>query len=281
MSAKLKDILGPVLPGEELEQLVASYDVVGDIAIIIIPDELSHRQGLIGEALLANNNKLRVVAKRVGNYNGEFRTIVLEVIAGERRKETLVTEFGVRLQLNVETTYFSVRSGTERKRIASLVLPRESVLVMFSGVGPYPLIIAKHSNAKKVVGIEKNPLAHEYALKNLQLNRKINNVRFLLGDAGRLTTLLAERFERIVMPLPTMADTFLPVSLEMLGPKGGYIHYYEMAKTGSFAGAVSKIKKACEDANRKLLSSAITRCGHCGPKTYRICVDALVSEKIK
>lgn len=276
MSAKLKDILAPVLVQEELDQLIGSYDIVGDIAIVIVPPELTHRETTIGEAILTSNKNVQVVAKRAGNYGGEFRTIELKIIAGESRKETQVTEFGVRLMLNVETTYFSVRSGNERRRLASLVQPMESVLVMFSGVGPYPLLIAKHSEAKKVVGIEKNPLAHEYAMKNLKLNKKLKNVECKVGDAADLPLLLDERFDRIVMPLPTMADRFLPVAMEMLKEEGGWIHYYEMAQLGSFETAATKVQNSAGKSGRKLIASSVTRCGHCGPRTHRICVDAQI-----
>lgn len=277
MSAKLKEILTPVLAQNELDLLIGSYDIVGDIAIVIIPVELTHRESVIGEAILTSNKNVRVVAKRAGNYGGEFRTIELEVIAGESRKETQVTEFGVRLLLNVESTYFSVRSGNERSRIASLVQPMEYVLVMFSGVGPYPLLIAKRSEAKKVVGIEKNPLAHEYAIKNLKLNKKLKNVEFMEGDAATLPLLLHERFDRIVMPLPTMAERFLPIALEMLKEEGGWIHYYEMTREGRFETAVAKVQRSAEKLGRTLISNSVIRCGHCGPRTHRICVDAQIN----
>lgn len=279
MSPKLKDILAPVLFTEELDLLVGSYDVVGDIAIVIVAEELVHRQSLIGEAILKHNKNVKVVLKRAGKYEGEFRTIALETIAGKERKETLVSEFGVRLLLDVEKTYFSVRSASERKRIASLVQPQESVLVMFSGVGPYPLLIARHSKAAHIVGLEKNPLAHAYAIKNMSLNKKITNVSFYLGDAAELPLLLSERFDRIVMPLPTMGHGFLPVAMEMLGAKGGWVHYYEMAREGSFERAQSRVQKACDGAEKKLLTTAIRRCGHCGPRSYRICIDAHILQK--
>ena len=277
MSAKLKDILASVLAEEELELLIGSYDIVGDIAIIIVPEALIHREALIGEVILANTKNVRVVAKRAGHYGGEFRTIELKIIAGEDRKETQVTEFGVRLMLNVETTYFSVRSGNERRRIASLVQPMESVLVMFSGVGPYPLVVARHSEAEQVVGVEKNPEAYEYAIKNLKLNKKIKNVRFQLGDAADLPLLLDDRFDRVVMPLPTRADRFLPVALEMLKEKGGWVHYYEMAQEGSFCVALATVQKLTENAGKELVTSNVTRCGHCGPRTHRICVDMQIA----
>jgi tRNA (guanine37-N1)-methyltransferase len=147
---------------------------------------------------------------------------------------------------------------------------------MFSGVGPYPLLIARHSEADEVVGVEKNPLAHEYALTNLKLNKTINNVRLYLEDAGKLSFFLTEHFDRIAMPLPTMAGEFLPVAITMLKNDGGWIHYYSMAEKGRFEDAVSEVKRACDEAGRTLLETQVIRCGHCGPKTYRICVDAQI-----
>ncbi len=154
---KLKKRLEDSLSARELERLVGAYDVVGDIAIVIIPEELEAKEHLIAEAILTSNRKINVVAKRAGNYGGEFRTMPLQILAGENRKETEVKEFGIRLLVNPETVYYSVRSGNERKRIASLVAPGESVLVLFSGIAPFPLIISRYSKAKSIVGIEKNP----------------------------------------------------------------------------------------------------------------------------
>lgn len=274
MATKLKQILSDILTSRELDLLVGSYDVVGDIAIIIIPDELRHKERQIGRVILGNNSNIKVVLKRDGNYQGEFRTIPLKNIGGESRKETLVTEFGVRLLVDVENTYFSVRSGSERRRITSLVAPQETVLVMFSGIAPFPLLISRYSEAKEVVGIEKNPIAHEYALKNLQLNKKLRNVKLFSGDVREVAVKLAPSFDRIVMPLPTRGYTFLPNALGLLKPNGGFLHYYEMAREGAFDVAVDHVRMAVERAGRELRHATITRCGHCGPRTYRVCVDA-------
>ena len=157
----LKEILGYLLSENELQLLVRGYDVVGDIAIIIIPQELEAKEQVIAAAILANNQKIKVVAKRAAHYGGEFRTLPIKIIGGEDRRETEVREFGLRLRLNVEKVYFSVRSGNERRRIAFLVQPGENVLVLFSGIAPYPLMISRYSLAKKIVGIEKNPVAHD------------------------------------------------------------------------------------------------------------------------
>ena len=277
MSQKLKESLQEDLTPAELQYLVQAYDVVGDIAIIIIPQELVKKEHLIASAILNLHRNIKVVAKRAGIYGGEFRTLPLQIIGGEERKETLHTEDGVRFLVNPETVYFSVRSSNERKRIASLVHAGEEILVLFSGIGPYPLIIGRANPSCRLLGIEKNPEAHRYALKNLSYNKKITNVRFLEGDAGSVLPALNRKFDRIVMPLPKSAEAFLFVALAALRQEG-WLHFYDLQQENRFSDSVDKVDTACQRAVRQLLSSAVTVCGHCAPRTYRICVDARIGE---
>jgi tRNA (guanine37-N1)-methyltransferase len=275
---KLKHALRGVLTEEELDIFVGSYDVVGDIAIIIVPEALRAKEQKIAEVLLAGNGRIKVVAKRAGYYGGEFRTIPLTILAGEERKETEVKEFGIRLRINPETVYYSVRSGYERRRIASLVQDDEEVLVLFSGVAPYPLVISRYSRARAIIGLEKNPEAHRYALDNLRQNRKLANIELHLGDAGNLPAAVAGRyFDRVIMPLPTMAATFLPTALKVL-KRTGWLHFYDLQSPEFFESSVQKIADACLSRSRILDSAEITRCGHCGPRTYRICIDARICQ---
>jgi len=273
---KLREILAPLLLNNELRLLVGAYDVVGDIAIIAIPEELVPKEQLIAEAILANNDRIKVVAKRVANHGGEFRTRPVKIIAGAERKDTEAKEFGIRLRLNVEEVYFSVRSGNERKRIASLVQPGESVLVLFSGIGPYPLMISKYSMAKNIVAIEKNSIAHDYALLNLQLNKNLTNIEFIRGDVEDILPRFTAQFDRVVMVLPKSAEDFLEAALAVIKP-GGCLHFYDMQHVDSFEKSATKVRAVCELQKRCLLRAKITVCGHCAPRTYRICVDARLS----
>jgi len=272
---KLKKILEKLLSEKELQQLVGGYDVVGDIAITIIPEALENRESLIGRAILESNRKIKVVAKRAGLYGGEFRTIPLDIIAGEERKETEVKEFGLRLKVNPETVYYSVRSGNERKRVATCVKKGEFVLVLFSGVAPYPLVISKYSEAHKIVGIEKNPIAHSYAMQNLQKNKKLGNIELLNGDVKILLPKFTTQFDRVIMPLPTNGEKFLDDAIGVLKPEG-YLHFYDLQQQYQFQQTVDKISAACAAAKRQLVHAEVTRCGHCAPRTYRICVDARI-----
>jgi tRNA (guanine37-N1)-methyltransferase len=273
---KLQKRLKDSLSERELASLVGAYDVVGDIAIIIIPEKLEPKERLIAEAILDSNRKIGVVAKRAGNYGGEFRTIPLQILAGENRKETEVKEFGIRLLVNPETVYYSVRSGNERRRIASLVEEGELVLVLFSGIAPFPLIISKYSKAESVVGIEKNPQAHAYGIQNLSRNKNQKNIQLYPGDVREVLPTLTAAYDRVIMPLPTRGEEFLSCALQVLKPNG-FLHFYDMQRPELFPQSVEKIVGACSALNRVVLSSTITRCGHCAPGSYRICIDARIS----
>ena len=243
---------------------MVSFDVVGDIAIF--QQDVSKRDA---ENLLKKLNNIKVVCKKIKKYSGKYRTPKLKVIAGEKRKETEYKENNVRLKLDVEKCYFSPRLANERLRIAKLVKGNESVLVMFSGVGVYPLVIAKNSKPKIVYGIEINPVAHKYALENVKLN-KIENVKLLKGDVRKIVPGLKEKFDRILMPLPRGGESFLKLALKA-AKKNTLVHFYDFLNEKEFNLAKEKIDTACGKRKHKILRLA--RCGQFGPRIYRVCVD--------
>ena len=272
---KLKDTLQTVLSRDEMGFLVSSFDVIGDIAIIIIPDELATKERLIACALLQTHKNIRTVAKRVGTYDGEFRKIALTVIGGEIMHETEHRENGVRFFLHPEKVYFSVRSSSERKRVSSLVRRGEDVLVLFSGIGAFPLVIAANSQAGNIVGIEKNPEAHRYALKSLAGNKRLRNVVFHEGDVVDIIPRLSSTFDRVLMPLPRTSHAYLTNALATVR-SGGRLHFYDFQSAETSRQSIEKIDRACGENDRKLITAEITVCGHCSPRTYRICVDAQI-----
>ncbi len=268
----LKEALKNKLTEKELKLLIRSFDVIGDLAIIKIPVELDNKEALIGETILLQHKNIKTVAKQTGVYTGEFRTIPLTIIAGYNRKETRYKEHGVHFILNPEKVYFSVRLSTERIRIAQLVKTEETVLVLFSGIGAFPLVIAKNSTAETIVGIEKNPTAHAYAQKSMALNKQINNVTLLSGDIVHLLPHLNTQFDRVLMPLPKTGILFLNQALTMVKP-GGHLHYYDFQHFESFNDTVDQVETICLKNGRKINNIDIVTCGHCGTRLNRICLD--------
>jgi len=177
----IADLLEGKLTKKELSLVPSAFDTIGNIIILEIKQGLVKKEKIVAEALLKLNKNIKTVSKKIGIHGGVFRTQKLKILAGERKKQTTYIENGVKIRLDVEKVYFSPRLSNERKRIMKLVKPGESILVMFSGCGPYPLVLAKNTKAKEIYGVEINPVAHKYSLENIKLN-KISNIYFYCGD---------------------------------------------------------------------------------------------------
>ena len=272
MPGKLKDILGGKLTKKELSLVPSSFDMVGSIIIFSdFPKQLSKKEKIIGNEILKNFRHFKSVFKKTKKYSGRFRTPKLKLLAGESNKETIHKENNVRLKLNVEKVYFSARLSEERKRIAKKVRKNEKILVMFSGCGVYPLVIAKNTKAREIYGIEINPTAHKYALENVKLN-KINNINLLLGDVKKVSPKIKEKFNRIIMPLPKGAESFLGLALNKIR-KNGIIHFYSFAEENNYDRIKKIINTECEKKKKKCRILDIVKCGQFSPRVYRLCVD--------
>ena len=116
---KLREALKGKLTEKEQEKLITGYDIVGDIAILEIPHGLGKKEGAIAEAVMKINPSVKVVVKKVGIHSGKYRLQDYKVIAGEKRTETIHTENGVRVKLDIAKAYCSNRPVTKRLRIAS------------------------------------------------------------------------------------------------------------------------------------------------------------------
>ena len=253
---------------KQLETLVSSFDSIGDVAIVQIPDELLKKKKTIAKALLASNPRFKVVARQTGALEGEYRTTPLEIIGGEKRTETIYRESGCSFRLDVSKVFFSPRLSFERERIAKLVKKGEKVLALFAGVGPYPIVIAKKQPGAKVVAIELNPAAVKYMRANVAANRV--SVEVIEGDVNKVVPSKFKRWaDRITMPLPHTGEDFLDAALAGAA-KGCIIHFYGFgpsrdettkAPLDPAAPLLAKIKTACARNKRrcKVVSTRVVR----------------------
>ncbi|MBA3064088.1 class I SAM-dependent methyltransferase family protein, partial [Candidatus Woesearchaeota archaeon] len=177
----INELLKDKLTKKELSLVPSAFDIIGDIIILEIKQCLVKKEKFVAEAFLKLNKNIKTVVKKEGIHKGIYRVQKLKVLAGISKKETIYKENNVKIKLDVEKVYFSPRLSSERKRIMKLIKPDESILVMFSGCGPYPLVLSRNTKAKEIYGVEINPIAHKYALENLKLN-KLNNVSLYCGD---------------------------------------------------------------------------------------------------
>ena len=76
----LKKSLENILSTKESEELFSSFDQVGEIIVVRIPDSLKSKKKIIGETLLNNVKTTRSVFYQSSPVEGEFRTRNLEIL---------------------------------------------------------------------------------------------------------------------------------------------------------------------------------------------------------
>lgn len=254
----LKEALLSKLPLKEKPFATNAFDSFGNIAVIEIPKELSKRKKLIGETLLSLQPRFETVCSIESNHVGEFRVQKVKVIAGKKQTVATYKESGCTFLIPLGKVFFSPRLGGERLRIAQLIKGGEVVGCWFSGVAPYPVVISKNSKASKIIGVELNPAAHKYALKNLVLN-KVNNgfsesdprVVLIKGDVKKVFKKFKKKFDRIAMPLPHTGYQFLKEAFYCIKPNG-IIHFYEIVVKDDFATPEKQIFDSAKKAKVKV-----------------------------
>jgi len=222
----LKELLKSKLTAKQFDLLRRSYDIVGDIAIVEIPLGLTSKKAVIADAILQTHHNVNSVYMEAGARVGTLRLQPLKWVGGAKGTETTVRENNVNIKLDLAKVYYSVRMSSERKRVYQQIKKPETVLVMFSGAGPYNLTIAKNTKAKKVVGIEINKIGHKYAVENANKNKVDNKLAFYRGDVRKILPKLNTKFERVIMPLPKGAHNYLDLALKYT-KMGGTINYYD------------------------------------------------------
>ena len=273
----------------ELENIISSFDCIGDIAIIEIPESLERHGRKIANAIMEQNHHVAVVARKDGPMMGKFRVRKITVIAGPNRTITTYRESGCSFELDAAKVYFSVRLSYERLRIASLVKPKEKILALFAGVGPFPIVIAKKHPDAEIAAIELNPVAVKFLKRNVTLNRS-KNVAAIGGDVKKIVPKkFAGWADRIIMPLPHSAGDFLDASLKGANPRGCTVHFYGFVPTRDentgekisdiYALMVRKLREKCANTGLKCKITGKRVVRPYAPYVVQVAVDFFVSRK--
>ncbi|MDI6811684.1 MAG: class I SAM-dependent methyltransferase family protein [archaeon] len=234
---KLKEALKGVLDKNELSKLIKSYDIIGDVIIIRIPSDVYSKREIIAEALHKIYPRVRTIAavSLYAHTDELYRTRDVQVIWGDENLETTHRESGCIFKVDLKHVFFSPRLSYERMRIARKVLPAETIINMFSGVGCFSILIAKMQPQTKIYSIDVNPYAYEYMKENVALNKVEGTVIPILGDAREELEKMEGVADRVIMPLPEHAHLFLPLAARALKLDrqrergGGVIHYYDVS----------------------------------------------------
>lgn len=256
-----------------------SFNVLGNIAIVNFPDGVSVKdRKKFAEKIMKENLNVKTVLEKSGRFSGRLRKMSTRFLAGEKNKEILYRENNCVFRFNIDTTYFSPRLSNERKEIADMIKKNDEVLVMFAGVAPFSIVIAKNSRAKKVYSNEINREANKYARMNVELNGVKDKIEFADGDTKKIALKLKsqkKKFDAIVMPRPNLKETFLEQAF-MLSKKGTRIFYYGFCKTDERDDMVEMIKEKARGFGKKIKILKWKNAGEIAPYKFRIRIDFMM-----
>ncbi|MEM3074520.1 MAG: hypothetical protein QW727_01090 [Candidatus Pacearchaeota archaeon] len=253
----------------------SSYDVLGNIIILKFPEGTNKKEKIkLARQLLSERKSVKTIVEKSDRIKGRLRTLKVKHLAGKKNLIADYVENGCRFKFNIETCYFSPRLSNERKEIAKQVKKNERVLVMFSGVAPFSVVIAKNSNAKEIYSVELGRECCKYAKENIALN-KIDNkkIKIIQGDVKKIIPKLAKnklRFDRIVMPRPNLKDNFLKEAF-FVSKKNCFVNYYSFGRERD--EIIKVIKNEALKFRKKVKILNVKKSGDIAPGKFRWRVD--------
>lgn len=274
-----REALVAALGPKEGHAATASYDTLGSVAVIEVPEKLESKGEAIANALLHSNPRIQTVLKKVSAMQGEFRVRKFKWLAGKRNFVAEYKESGCTFRFDLRKTYFSTRLSHERARISGLVKPTEKVLALFAGVGPFAIVIAKKQPSTQVVAVELNPDAFSMMQDNVALN-KTANVKSIRGDVRAVLKQYSKWADRACMPLPHTGYDFLDDVIAAM-KDGGVVHFYGFGgeAEGVFASSLKAVKAACrrQGVSCKIVNQRVVR--PYAPAVFQVVIDFQVRQK--
>jgi tRNA (guanine37-N1)-methyltransferase len=254
---------------------MADYDMIGDIAIIKGENKTKNKKISQAKALL-RKPEVKTVVEKIGNVHGRLRTINVKHILGKRNLIAIHKENNCVFKLNVKSCYFSPRLSGERKLIAEKIKNNQAVLVMFAGVGVYPIVIYKHKKPKKIIGVELGKECCKYFKENLKLNKVPGNrVEVIQGDVKKKVNSKLGKFDVVIMARPNLKESFLEQAL-LVSKKNTIIYYNGFCKDSEIKGLCEELKKRALKYKRKIKILKVVKAGDIAPYKFRYRIEIKV-----
>ncbi|CAM0872674.1 unnamed protein product [Alopecurus aequalis] len=210
----MNEVLEALLPEGII--IPAGFETVGHIAHLNLRDEHLPYKELIAQVVLDKNKpKIRTVVNKIDAIQNDYRTMQLEILAGQNSLVTTVIESGLRFKVDLAAVYWNSRLATERQRLVNSIFTSSDVVCdVFCGVGPIAI-----SAAKKVTYVyanDLNPTAVEFLERNIVLNKLERKIEVFNMDARRFVSAIyssqhVRPVTQVVMNLPKDAAEFLDI----------------------------------------------------------------------
>ena len=266
------ELLEEELTPDEIENLRTSFDTIGDVVILEIPENLQDKKQIIGDAALKFTKRRSIYMKKSA-VKGTTRVRDLEFLSGVDDSVTIHKEHSARLKLDVREVYFSPRLAIERKRVMQSVENGEKILDMFCGIGPFPIVIARNKNVD-ITAVDINESAIKYLDENIKLNKLKGNIKTYCGDVRQVSAGFNMKFDRIIMNLPGLAYTFLDVAIDLI-EDGGIINYYEFSD--SYEQGIKRLNDAASAVGKEVEIINCRKVKSTSPGEWHVAIDGKIN----
>jgi tRNA (guanine37-N1)-methyltransferase len=254
---------------------MADYDIIGSIAIIKSENKTKAQKLKEAKALLKKPSIITILEK-TSDVKGRLRTIKVKHLAGINTKETIHKENNCKFKLNVETCYFSPRQSNDRKLIANKIKKKDNVLVMFSGISAYPIVIYKIKHPKHITAIEISRACNKYAKINKQLNNiPDNKLSLIQGDVKKQIPKLKQKFNIILMTRPNLSTTFLEQAL-IASKKNTKIFFHGFSHERELKSLKQQLLNEAKQQKRKIKITNTSKTGDIAPYKFRYRIEIKV-----
>ena len=265
----------------------------------------------IGQVILDKVSHIKTVVNKVGIIESQFRTLPMEVLAGDPNMDVDLKVNGCRFKFNFEKVYWNTKLSEEHERLVhDYFLPGDYLFDAFCGVGPFVIRAAK--KGLKVYANDLNPDSVSALLENSRLNKltandyrtleehkaielpKNGTINIFNMDARQflrrsLSSLPPKEFSstsHIVMNLPATSPEFLDSLIECLPEtieKLPKIHCYCFSSAPSEEERFEEVKKRIQtvmkmDQNIEPFKLRIVR--DVSPKKFMVCAHFTLPKQI-
>lgn len=242
-----------------------TFDIIGSKEKAVATIE---KDGKLAKEIMKSHKNVKSVLQKTSGRKGIHRIYKLKLLAGSKNTEVVHREYGCLFKVDPRKVYFSPREAEERQRIAKKVKKGEKILVIFSGIAPYAVQIAKIKKCD-ITCVEINKKAVEYANENLKLNRLTGKIENINDDIRAVYKRLG-KFDRIIMPLAEGAYLFLDTAF-FCSKKGTIIHLYGISK--DFKDFIEKVKHIAKKYKKRIKILEKQKVSAYAPRTLKVRID--------
>lgn len=257
-------------------------DLIGSgkkfVAVFDKPKNSKKRDIEIATEIVKHNPNVKSVLKISSPALGIFRKRKKKFVWGNKDTEVVHKEHGYILKVDPKRVYFSPREAEIRQKIAAKIRPKETIMIMFAGVGPYALAISKKQpGVNKIIAIELSPIAYKYMLENVRMNKISHLVTPVMGDVAEVSSKFYGACDRVIMPM-IFAKNYIRTAVRCLRGRGTIYIYMVSKEKELFKDAEKFFYKTFKKLNKRYEIKSKNKISLFAPRKWKVTFEIQVKK---